>query len=275
MGQQFENVASPQTQQQVDVEFEPGDSIGMAPQIAPERTDEILEKDAAVKLPPSAATLEIAESLPVQGLPEPAIDSDSASDQDGLVGVNIGAQNNQHAVDPESKTIVQSQDVEVVHPELPTSQPAGNADPDQAQNQALDRFSSLEQALRLLPFYIDRLEDGSLEVDLGDTVTFAFDSAELRPSSITTLDKIAGALKPYSDISLRVVGHTDGAGPEIYNLALSEQRAAAVAKYLRKLRGDEGDWVQTEGRGESEPVEPGNRGRNRRIVLYITPVHQS
>ena len=144
----------------------------------------------------------------------------------------------------------------------------------QEQVQEQDRISSLEKSLRQLPFNVNRLDDGSLEVDLGNSVSFDFDSANFSPSSGSMLDKLVSALEPYTEISLRVVGHTDTKGPEYYNLRLSRRRAAAVAEYLKQHRVGTGSWVRVEGRGESDPVAPGDDERNRRIVLYITPVHQ-
>ena len=55
----------------------------------------------------------------------------------------------------------------------------------------------------------------------------------------------------------RLVGHTDEAGDENYNQALSERRAVAVREYLIANRGVEPHRIETEGHGKREPLYPG------------------
>jgi outer membrane protein OmpA-like peptidoglycan-associated protein len=72
-------------------------------------------------------------------------------------------------------------------------------------------------------------------------------------------------------ISIEVKGHSDTTGDEAYNLALSQQRADAVAQALRDL-GVQPQRVTANGYGESAPIVDENtpdpqtaRARNRRV----------
>ena len=69
-----------------------------------------------------------------------------------------------------------------------------------------------------------------------------------------------------------MVGHTDRAGKEGYNLRLSFKRAERVAKMLRRL-GIRADRIRTLHVGESQPAvktKDGVRNRlNRRAVIVI------
>ena len=103
-------------------------------------------------------------------------------------------------------------------------------------------------------------------------VFFDFDSAELSSSAQTTLDEAAATaleMRPYKII---IRGHADRAGPEKYNLGLSESRALAVASYM-VTKGAGRFAVIADGVGESEPIArtaDGVRdGRNRRTEISL------
>ncbi len=104
-------------------------------------------------------------------------------------------------------------------------------------------------------------------------VTFAFDSADIRPSAEPELNRAAAILDERNEIILvEVAGHTDSIGPEAYNQGLSERRAQSVADYLVS-RGVDRDRMQVEGFGETRPKvsndTPENRQMNRRVVVTI------
>ena len=56
-------------------------------------------------------------------------------------------------------------------------------------------------------------------------VFFDFDSSVLKPGAYTEIGRVANVLNQYPQTTIRVEGHTDATGPEIYNQALSERRA--------------------------------------------------
>ena len=88
---------------------------------------------------------------------------------------------------------------------------------------------------------------------LEPVVYFGFDSAVVTPTGVTTLSQVVGRFRSEGFSRLVVVGHTDRAGPDAYNEALSDQRAAAVADEIRR-HGVSPVVVRTDGRGEAEPA---------------------
>lgn len=102
------------------------------------------------------------------------------------------------------------------------------------------------------------------------TVFFDFDSSDLKPDSMVTLDTVAQQARDCGWASLTVVGHTDQAGGDAYNLALSQRRADVVAGALRgKLA--QGIAVSVDAKGEANPRVPladGTRSpENRRVEI--------
>jgi len=104
-------------------------------------------------------------------------------------------------------------------------------------------------------------------------VFFDFDSSELSNAAKQTLDEAteaALAMRPYKII---IRGHTDRAGPDAYNLALSERRALSVAGYLID-QGAGRFVIDVEGLGESEPIAKTSDnvrdGRNRRTEVTLS-----
>lgn len=100
---------------------------------------------------------------------------------------------------------------------------------------------------------------------------FAFDSAELKPAMMGTLDDVAAKVKASKgDEMLTIVGHTDSTGPEAYNQGLSERRAQAAADYLAG-QGVSASKMTIKGMGESSPVADNGtrdgRSMNRRVEI--------
>lgn len=116
-------------------------------------------------------------------------------------------------------------------------------------------------------------------VDLAADVLFAFDSAELSAQAPEQLRKAVGQIQRGGSGEIRVVGHTDAQGDDAYNDDLSLRRAKAVATWLAGAGGIAADRLESEGRGEREPVAPnegsdGNdypegRAMNRRVQVII------
>ncbi len=82
---------------------------------------------------------------------------------------------------------------------------------------------------------------------------FDFDKSELRPAGRMKLDEFITKTKGIDPETITVVGHTDRFGSESYNQILSEQRANSVKNYLIS-KGIDPARIQTEGKGESQPV---------------------
>jgi len=100
-------------------------------------------------------------------------------------------------------------------------------------------------------------------------IYFDVNSDKVRPESNGALNEIAKVLNENPDVRIRVVGHTDGDGDAAKNLDLSKRRAAAVKSELSKTYGVNAGRIETDGKGEAEPVAgndtPANKARNRRV----------
>jgi outer membrane protein OmpA-like peptidoglycan-associated protein len=101
-------------------------------------------------------------------------------------------------------------------------------------------------------------------------VFFDFDSAAVRPDANTTLNSVVENISVCGWSALSVVGHTDQAGSDAYNIGLSQERANAVANALRS-RSIGGASISVDAKGESEPRVPladGTRSpQNRRVEI--------
>lgn len=100
-------------------------------------------------------------------------------------------------------------------------------------------------------------------------ILFNVNSAEIKPESGGVLKEIADVLKKFSEIKVMIIGHTDSDGQDAANLTLSQKRAAAVKESLVKEYGIEGERIQTDGKGEKEPVGDNKsregKAQNRRV----------
>jgi OmpA-OmpF porin, OOP family len=91
----------------------------------------------------------------------------------------------------------------------------------------------------------------------------------VKPESYGALNDIAKILKEASDVKVKIVGHTDSDGDDKLNLELSQRRAASVKNALVKDFGINAAMVETDGKGEGEPVASNdnstNKALNRRV----------
>lgn len=101
---------------------------------------------------------------------------------------------------------------------------------------------------------------------------FAFGSATLTPAARATLDKLTSQQGDPHFTRVAVTGHTDAIGSDTSNLQLSQQRADAVAGYLRE-RGLRADTFVVTGRGKADPVASNataeGRAGNRRVEIVL------
>lgn len=111
------------------------------------------------------------------------------------------------------------------------------------------------------------------EVIATSKIHFAYNRAEILPSSHAVLDDIVRTIKGRPEIrQVRVEGHTDSHGADEYNQRLSEKRAQAVMQYLTN-NGIPADQVTAVGMGETEPVADNatkaGRAQNRRVEFHL------
>ncbi|MFP4313226.1 MAG: OmpA family protein [Alphaproteobacteria bacterium] len=63
-------------------------------------------------------------------------------------------------------------------------------------------------------------------------VHFEFDEAEIEPRAAQTLDRVASEINTYNPNEVTVSGYTDTAGPQSYNIGLSQERVQSVSRAL-------------------------------------------
>lgn len=105
-----------------------------------------------------------------------------------------------------------------------------------------------------------------------DTLHFDFDEAVLQPEDQAKLDRWGRLLRRNRFLRLEVHGHTDAVGPEGYNAALSERRAASAFDYLMD-QGVAPDRMRTAAHGSLQPAASNasgsGRARNRRVEFRL------
>lgn len=113
-----------------------------------------------------------------------------------------------------------------------------------------------------------------LIVQLPEAITFATESAVVRPSIQDEILAIAQNLQDFPNNTVQVIGHTDNTGSAQFNQGLSEDRADAVASILRQ-GGVPSSRINAYGVGETQPIAtngtPEGRAQNRRVEIVITP----
>jgi len=103
-------------------------------------------------------------------------------------------------------------------------------------------------------------------------VFFAFDSTEISDAAAKVLQAAADSAGQLDLTRLNVTGHADRAGPDRYNVGLSQRRANAVANELVRL-GVPRDEIVIMWKGESQPLIPTADGvsepQNRRVEIVF------
>lgn len=103
-------------------------------------------------------------------------------------------------------------------------------------------------------------------------VNFENASAVLTVEATAILDDAAASLRNQSNVRVAISGHTDNVGNDVYNQALSEERAESVRQYLIS-QGVEGLRLEAAGYGESQPIAsndtPEGRAENRRVEFNL------
>jgi outer membrane protein OmpA-like peptidoglycan-associated protein len=110
------------------------------------------------------------------------------------------------------------------------------------------------------------------EVPNSYLVFFAFDSHALTPETTGVVDTAANNALQVGPTRIEVTGHTDRAGPESYNMILSQRRAEAVMTRL-VAQGVPRDAIAVFAKGEDEPLIPTGDGvseaQNRRVEIIL------
>ncbi len=100
-------------------------------------------------------------------------------------------------------------------------------------------------------------------------IYFDVNSDKVKPESYGALNDIAKVLNENPTVKVKIVGHTDADGDDAKNMDLSKRRAASVKAELNKTFGVKSDNLETDGKGESQPLAPNdtpaNKAKNRRV----------
>jgi len=100
-------------------------------------------------------------------------------------------------------------------------------------------------------------------------ILFDVNAATIKPESNGVLKEIADVLKNSSGIKVKIIGHTDSDDSDAANLELSKKRAEAVKNALINDFGIDASALDTDGKGESQPVADNKtregKAQNRRV----------
>ena len=117
------------------------------------------------------------------------------------------------------------------------------------------------------------LTDEGWAFGLSGKVLFGSDDDSLNTASTEIVARIGKALQSVGIERVRVDGHTDASGKEIYNEQLSVRRAKSVEKVLATV-GLKEQNIQLRGLGSSEPVASNDtaagRTENRRVSIVVS-----
>lgn len=123
-----------------------------------------------------------------------------------------------------------------------------------------------------------RVRDSVRRIDL-DTITFETGSAMISEAQVEKLDGVANAmlriLEENPAETFLIEGHTDAVGSDLSNLALSDERAEAVASALTQVFEIPAENLTTQGYGEQylKIDTDGPERENRRVAIRrITPL---
>jgi len=100
-------------------------------------------------------------------------------------------------------------------------------------------------------------------------IQFDVNSDKIKPESYATIKEIAQVLKDNPTVKIKITGHTDSDGDDASNLDLSIRRAGSVKTELTNTFGIDAARLESDGKGESQPLAPNdsgiNKAKNRRV----------
>jgi outer membrane protein OmpA-like peptidoglycan-associated protein len=119
---------------------------------------------------------------------------------------------------------------------------------------------------------VTRPAEDEIAVSVKNDILFDFNSSSLRSEARRTINDMSEVFARYPDTTITVEGHTDAIGSNDYNQNLSEQRAEAVASYIRGQGVDRSRLI-SRGFGKTDPVAtndtPEGRQLNRRVEIHV------
>jgi peptidoglycan-associated lipoprotein len=127
---------------------------------------------------------------------------------------------------------------------------------------------SADAAARL-PSGLDSASDRAI----AQPVHFDYDRSDVKPEDQAVLERKVAVLRANPRLELQIEGHCDERGPDEYNLALGERRAAQTKRWLVE-HGIQDSRLTIISYGEERPADPGHSeeawAKNRRAEFRVT-----
>jgi outer membrane protein OmpA-like peptidoglycan-associated protein len=123
---------------------------------------------------------------------------------------------------------------------------------------AREKLISIEKEIRLTP-----------EAVQGFMVFFDVNKYDIKPEDFAKFPDFIRQVKENPEVRFEIDGHTDSTGSEALNQTLSENRAKAVEDYLLNQGVPREQIAVVQGFGKSQPLDPNNLARNRRVEVQI------
>jgi len=108
--------------------------------------------------------------------------------------------------------------------------------------------------------------------DYAKTILFETSKSSFQAQTMPVLEAMTAILKEYPAANFSLEGHTDSDGKDVANMKLSENRAAAVVKYLVD-NGIATSRLSSKGFGETMPIDSNKtkvgKANNRRVEVKL------
>ncbi len=227
------------------------------------------------------------ESLPIQGVDEPAFDVgvgfkrfigenfflrgdarlirvQEVDTWDQVVSLGIG-----YAFGPRTRAAAPV----AAAPAAPAAPAAADPDSDgDGVPDSRDRCANTPRNLAVDANGCPILDSSQMRQEL--LVNFDFDQAVVKTEFFDEIETFAEFMTTYSNTNVVIEGHTDSDGTEAYNQGLSERRANAVMNRLVNTHGIAASRLSAVGFGEARPAVANdtadNKERNRRIEAEVS-----
>ena len=108
--------------------------------------------------------------------------------------------------------------------------------------------------------------------EVPNTITFAFNSAQLTPQAVSVLSRQADWIRQFPELRFSVYGHADAVGSSAYNQQLGKRRAQAVVNFFAGQGISRSRLEALVSFGESRPAvaTQGPEQANRRTVTTVS-----
>ena len=118
---------------------------------------------------------------------------------------------------------------------------------------------------------VERVGEG-IKITFDSGILFDVNKSDLRPASMSEIDKMAVVLQKYPDTNVLIEGHTDNSGSDAINQPLSGRRAQAVSNEIQG-QGVDAARITSTGYGSTQPVGDNTtatgKAANRRVEVAI------